>query len=631
MRRTILVLISLCVFFSISLKAFACTNKCVPYTSWCACTDDPPNIFDPKKAVEDAVNNLVNSFTKAKITDAIKLSFPLSGAINEVAKASGDQTLVAAVNSFEAIGAKLDTESQTAITNALTNPSKGVRDAAQNLIKSANDGVQAIQAAARYGERTLTNYQEVFSEAERRAREGKVVDAVWHLGMDPMTRQSANMAQLMKESDVARDAFKTLVTTQAGPAGAAAFAAWYEYYSSNGDIQKALSTGIYTYAVASGHASVDSMPSGTIEETVKKSAAAAALRGVAVAASGGSQQDILNAAAQSGGAVIVQSGQAYATKEYIDPAKAKTDQFCIDAVNETCEDAVQWIDDTKKQLKDYNDQLAQNESLADSLPTSVVTADGQWAISWNQKALLDPKSKTPGAVLTYVGPTSFYRKQMIDLAALGRGDGLFPHGGPSINDSPDRFSAEFPDGKWRISNEGQRIFAYDTDLLGFKTTANYYINESSRSIESLYFWLQASSGWQRHGDDDETYSGVSEEKVYNTCSSVTLEKIEVFLFENIGAIDGKPIKSDEDISRSNSFSGICSSSTTIRSSDICERTGRRINTVVHFKSKKQITLTATSQNIFVAQMENHGAERRIFSYGRDSCNISIAIEKPFAK
>ncbi|ESX63855.1 hypothetical protein X759_33270 [Mesorhizobium sp. LSHC420B00] len=345
------------------------------------------------------------------VTDGIKVAFPASIAINEAAKATGDQTLVASVLSFEALGTKLDRETQTAIKNALTNPSQAVKDAAQTQLKAANDAVDAIQASARYAEREARGYQDVLSAAERRAREGKVVDAIWHLGTDKLRVESDNAAQLMQESEVARTTAQGVASSY-GPAGTAAFAAWYEYYRSKGDVQKALFTGIYTYAVATGRTSINTMPTGTIEETLKKSATAAAVRGLAVAAAGGNQEDILKAAAQEGGSVIVQSGQAYVTKEYVNPARAKADQFCVSTVGDTCGDAVQWVDDTKKQLEDYNNQLRQVGALANSFPTTLVTGDGQWAISGNKAALFDAGGKVPGAVLTYIGPGSAYRKSI---------------------------------------------------------------------------------------------------------------------------------------------------------------------------------------------------------------------------
>ncbi len=44
----------------------------------------------------------------------------------------------------------------------------------------------AVHASVRYAERTVGGYEDVLSRAEIRAREGKVVDAIWHLGPDKL-------------------------------------------------------------------------------------------------------------------------------------------------------------------------------------------------------------------------------------------------------------------------------------------------------------------------------------------------------------------------------------------------------------------------------------------------------------
>jgi hypothetical protein len=89
----------------------------------------------------------------------VKTAFPAVGPILEAARDSGDQNLAAAAQNVGMIGAKLDKETQTAISNALTNPAQGVRDAVQTHIKAANGIVDAFHASARYAERTVSGYR----------------------------------------------------------------------------------------------------------------------------------------------------------------------------------------------------------------------------------------------------------------------------------------------------------------------------------------------------------------------------------------------------------------------------------------------------------------------------------------
>ncbi|ANL74328.1 hypothetical protein AMC83_PA00101 (plasmid) [Rhizobium phaseoli] len=351
--------------------------------------------------------------------DLIKVGFPTAQLMIDAVGRSGVPYLNSAAQNIAAIGTKLDKETQTAITNAFTNPSKAIRDAAQTALKTANDTVDAVEATGRYAERTISGNVEILNEAQARVREGKVVDAVWHLGIDRMRLQNDNAAQLMQESEVARGIAQSAVTSAGGPAGAAAFAAWYTYNASKGDVEKALLSGVYTYAVGTGAANANAMPAGTIDEVIKKAATVAAVKGLAVAAAGGTQQEIMDAIAQGGGEVIVQSGQAYVTKKYVDPIKAKmqaeADAYCMDQFEESCEDVMQYADEIKGRVEQY-------KKVANTKPTLVVTTDGQWAISWNKETLVNRASKAPGVVLTYVGQGSPYRQQMLRLAAIGRGE-----------------------------------------------------------------------------------------------------------------------------------------------------------------------------------------------------------------
>lgn len=266
---------------------------------------------------QESVDKARELGSQIKPMDLIKVQFPLAEPIIQAVGASNVPYLNSAAQNVAAIGTKLDKETQTAISNALTNPAKGIRDAAQTAMKAANDTIDAAKAAERYGERTISGSANILTDAESRIREGKVVDAVWHLGSDRLRLQNDNAAKLMQESEVARKIAEKAALTYGGPAGAAAFAAWYTYNNSKGDVGQALMAGTYAYIVFSGNAEAGKMPTGTVSEVVKKAATVAAVRGLAVGAAGGTQQEMLDTMAQSGGEVIVQSGQGYVTKNVL--------------------------------------------------------------------------------------------------------------------------------------------------------------------------------------------------------------------------------------------------------------------------------------------------------------------------
>ncbi|MGO7266027.1 hypothetical protein [Rhizobium johnstonii] len=350
-----------------------------------------------------------------KPMDVIKVAFPTADAMIQSVGSSGIPYLNSAAQNVAVIGTKLDKETQTAISNTLTNPVKGVRDAAQTALKAANDTIDAAEASGRYAERMVSGTGDILDKAQVRLREGKVVDAVWHLSVDRARLENNNSAQLMQESETARQLAQSAAATAGGPAGAAAFAAWYTYNVTKGDVQKAILAGVYTYAVGSKLTEVNNLPTGTIDAVAKKAATVAAVRGLAVAASGGSDKEVLDAMAEGGGSVIVQSSEAYITKKYVNPIKAKADAYCMDATNSTCDDAMQWVDDNKSKVDKYR-------KISSSSPTVVVTGDGQWAISWDKETLVNRSSKAPGVVLTYVGPGSLYRQQMVHFKDIRNGN-----------------------------------------------------------------------------------------------------------------------------------------------------------------------------------------------------------------
>ncbi|RWX40250.1 hypothetical protein EHH54_13000 [Rhizobium leguminosarum] len=322
---------------------------------------------------------------------------------------SGDPTLRQAARNADEFVSKLKGEAKAAIDQALDASDQATKDAARNLVKSANDIVDAAKAVGRFAERQVGGYSQVFSAAQRRIREGKVADAIWHIGTGPAQNTNKNAAQLMQENELVAQAAAAAATAYGGPAGAAAFAAWKAYNESGGNIELAIKAGAYAYVV-NEYGNVDALPGGTAGEVAKKAAATGAIAGLAVAASGGSTEESLNAFVRSGGAVLVQGGQAYVEKEYAYPAMAEADLFCQTVVGEDCATADDWYD----QAVEYADAAPNNNGA-----NLKVTSNGEWAISWNKTAVNDPATKVPAVVLTYVGKGSPYFEKFQKVAAIG--------------------------------------------------------------------------------------------------------------------------------------------------------------------------------------------------------------------
>lgn len=92
-----------------------------------------------------------------------------------------------------------------------------------------------------------------------------------------------------------------------GPAGAAAYAAWWAYRQPGGTALQALRVGLLA-GQGLWEAELGSDPQGTAAQLVHSTSLAAALGGVAVAAAGGDEQALRAAFFDSGAAVVLQDG-----------------------------------------------------------------------------------------------------------------------------------------------------------------------------------------------------------------------------------------------------------------------------------------------------------------------------------
>ncbi|MDO9417966.1 hypothetical protein [Pararhizobium sp.] len=334
--------------------------------------------------------------------------------LREAAQSAGDSVLVQATENLERVTKDLTNELRTAIDNAVTAQDKAIVDTATNLAKSANDIVDAGQAVARFAEREIEGYDDILTGAEKRVRDGKIADALWHLNTDSWQATNKNAAQLASENEIVAVAAQAAATAWGGPGGAAAYAAWFTYNQS-GNVDLALKAGVYAYAMSSGNLTPAKFPSNTLDGVAKQAAMTGAVGGLAVAASGGNTQDSLDAFVKSGGAVLVQAGQSYVKRNYGSIGASKLDVYCTAIVRNKCAEAKKWYGKTKKQL----DSLA---ALKDARPSLLITQNGDWAVSWHKGAVDETSMVTPSVALTYIGDGSPFKNTITEIAALSDPD-----------------------------------------------------------------------------------------------------------------------------------------------------------------------------------------------------------------
>tara|TARA_R110002096_G_scaffold401386_6_gene598274 strand:- start:8004 stop:9386 length:1383 start_codon:yes stop_codon:yes gene_type:complete len=164
-------------------------------------------------------------------------------------------------------------------------------DTARELTSAREDVDEAVKAATKFVQVQLDSAQQTLSETEKKLREGKVLDAMWHLATEPVRDTKDDLATALTESSLLNQIATVAVTTYGGPAGAAAYAAWLAY-ETTGSLDYALRAGLIAGATVAGGEVVREMASATLTDLVKRELVQASLNAGCVAASGGTRADV---------------------------------------------------------------------------------------------------------------------------------------------------------------------------------------------------------------------------------------------------------------------------------------------------------------------------------------------------
>jgi hypothetical protein len=190
--------------------------------------------------LEEAVSGVVNTAVKA-VNDTANTGIKAiedtantgKKAIDDTAKTVEKAGQDAGETGKKAVDDTLNT-GKKAIDDVLRNSTKAVDDVARNAVKSANDIVDAGKAVERFVEYQVQGVGDSLSDAEKRIREGKIVDAAWHLGTDPYKHTEEGASKAAQESQLINAAGQAAASFYGGPAGAAAYASWYAYCACDG-------------------------------------------------------------------------------------------------------------------------------------------------------------------------------------------------------------------------------------------------------------------------------------------------------------------------------------------------------------------------------------------------------------
>ncbi|EPE93848.1 hypothetical protein [Rhizobium grahamii] len=402
------------------------------------------------EAGKGAMAPLVAS-TKAA-NDAADVAAKAAHDAEETAKKAGKDINDTAVKAARDAAATAD----KAAKDANATLAKAIDDSGRAIDKGAKDVIDAGVVVGKFLENQAKGHVKALSDAERRLREGKVVDAVWHSAMDPLKDTDKNAAQAAQESVILRTVAQVAATAYGGPAGAAAFAAWYTFHQT-GDAGLALKMGLIAGATAYGFDAAGTLPTDTAAQVAQKAIVTGAIGGAAVAAAGGGQEAVRDGFLLSGGMVLVQYGYQETTDHPLDSEALKSskgDAYCMATLDAPCSPpdvAVehgpdgQPVYETEDGIKVPKVDVTKTDparphvgkwSTADGDPpfvgersagmTAVSRVPGmnamsvfhdQWAVSWHFDQLPAGSAVTvatipPAVVLTYVGAGSPYYEKL---------------------------------------------------------------------------------------------------------------------------------------------------------------------------------------------------------------------------
>jgi hypothetical protein len=296
--------------------------------------------------------------------------------------------------------------------------------------KGARDTFDAAKVTARFLERQVATHARAAADAERRLREGKVLDMLWHLAVDPITGQEENLARATQESHLIRTVGQVAASVYGGPGGAAAYAAWYTYRAT-GDAEMAFRVGVITGATSVASGAAGDVPSDTARQLAGKVAISGAIGGLAVACAGGDADAIREGFLRSGAMVLVQDGYREFTKHPLDGAaatKEPLDLYALDndlyvkndfgdimldrsgrpMANYALVDrghsfaGISWGDAANPGLLTEHSPLMTSVSRIPGMNAMALFHD-QWVLSWEMNTSTNVATIPPAVVITYMG------------------------------------------------------------------------------------------------------------------------------------------------------------------------------------------------------------------------------------
>lgn len=211
--------------------------------------------------------------------------------------------------------------------DTINTAAKALKDTVVAEEQARHDLGHGFVTAGKFVERQANGISDMFADAEKRLREGKPGDAVWHFGTDPFKHTERNAAKAFQESNILRTVGQVAASAYGGPGGAAAFSTWYAYRTT-GDVKTALRAGAVTGATSLAFAQVAAMPAETGDQVAGKAVTAAVVGGAAMVANGGKATDVRDGMLLGAATSLAQTAYEKTTDHPIDGRSSTGDAYC---------------------------------------------------------------------------------------------------------------------------------------------------------------------------------------------------------------------------------------------------------------------------------------------------------------
>ncbi|MFB9080240.1 hypothetical protein ACFFWB_22990 [Flavobacterium procerum] len=243
-----------------------------------------------------------------------------------------NKTTGIAIHDLAKTTGKAAEDTRKTIEKGLADASRESGRAGKNIVaetgRVGNNTVDIFKALEKFTEKNIDGTLDLAKSTEQRIREGKLLDAVFHVALDPLTTQEEAAFLATQQSGYLNTAGAVAAGVYGGPGGSAAYAAWQTYRISGGNAELALRAGIISGLSSAALKGIGEIDASQTIEMIEKSALAGAVGGLAIAASGGDEQDIKNGFILGGGMVLIQDIYKNYTKHPLDPSPATGEPYC---------------------------------------------------------------------------------------------------------------------------------------------------------------------------------------------------------------------------------------------------------------------------------------------------------------